>query len=194
MALQGNQALTGLWPVGNGKAGTAPQLHTYTVTAGYATAIGEGNIVIRTATGLNLGGAALADGSVMGVAAAPSLASTLDTIQVYDDPDQEFACIVDADITNAATLLSYVGDYIAPQTNTMNTTTLTGNVTLDIASVTGTASTTDCMQIVGVVTSVGDNLSGTNAAGTYSKYAQLRVKFARQTHIFSSQSGTNVTP
>jgi hypothetical protein len=189
MAYTGNRALKGLQPLTNGVAGTAPRVREYTVAATYATSIGEGNAVIRSDTGINLATATLAVKSCYGVAAMSVAANTTipaKQILVYDDPQQEYACVVDGDFTNAATLQKYIGYFVEVKSNTLNTTLGAGITQVDISSALKTASTTRPWQIMGIIPNVGDTLSGTDPSSTN---AQVRIKCVDDFHVYGGQAG-----
>lgn len=186
MAYKGNQQLPGFQPIKNA-AGTAPSVHEYDVAAAYSTTIGEGNVVIKTATGLNLATATVTEGSVVGVAAHNRAASdaTMTKVLVYDDPDQEFACIVDGTMTSTVAI-EMVGQSVQAASNVYNATLGQGKTILDISGVVGTNSTTRPYQILGLLPAVGETRTST--------YAQVRVKIGQQMHIYRSQAGADTRP
>lgn len=189
MAYVGNRALKGLMPITSGIAGTAPRVREYTIAATYATSIGEGNAVVRSDTGINLATATLAVKSCYGVAAMSVAAITtigVKKILVYDDPAQEYACVVDGDITNAVTLQKYIGYFVEVKSNTLNTTLGAGITQVDISSALKTTSTTRPWQIMGIIPSVGDVLTGTDPSSTN---AQLRIKCVDDNHVYGGQAG-----
>ena len=49
----GNIALPGLWPI-KAPNGNSPKVSSYTVDSGYGTAIGEGCLLIKTTSGVEL--------------------------------------------------------------------------------------------------------------------------------------------
>lgn len=189
MAYAGNKPLYGLHPVNNGVAGTVPHIGYYDVAAAYTTAIGEGCLVIKSATGLTLAGAAVAAGGfVVGVAAHDLAGSTGGKIAVYDDPKQEFMIVPDGTMTTTVQI-EMVGQFAALLTNTKNTTLGGSNAKLDISTATGTRSTTNCMQIVGVGAAVGDTYATTQAGYV----GQIRVKIPEAIHIWTASSVTRAT-
>lgn len=188
MAYVGNRALKGLMPITSGVAGTAPRVREYTVAATYATSIGEGNAVIRSDTGINLATATLAVKSCYGVAAMSVAAITtigVKKILIYDDPQQEYACVIDGDLT-ATTLQQYVGYFVEVKSNTLNTTLGAGITQVDISSALKTTSTTRPWQIMGFIPNVSDTLSGTDPASTN---AQARIKCVDDNHVYGGQAG-----
>jgi len=186
MSLAVNPPLKGLHPVGNGVAGTTPRVREYDVSSSYATAMGEGCVVIKTATGLQLAGATVSDGTAVGVLAQNIAASTGGKVLVYDDPSQEFEVLIDGSITNAATLISWVGRYAKHLTNTYNGKLKQGNTYVSKTGISGTPTTTLYLQILGGVDHVGNDATLVNST--------IRVKFNNQSHFYSSQAGTDVRP
>lgn len=193
MAYSGNQALPGLWPVHAGVAGTAPRLRSYVVDAAYATAIGEGNYLLKAADGLELAAATVAvDAAILVGVAAHNVTSTTGTqkeVLVYDDPYQEFTCIIDETLT-ATEAIEAIGQYVAVVSNTKSATLGQGLNKVDISTITSTRNTTDAFQITGWINNAGETLTGTNPS---SQYAQVRVKFGVYNHIYSSHSLTGAT-
>lgn len=131
MPYLGNQALPGLHPISNGKAGTVPHIGYYDVAAAYGSAIGEGCLLIKTATGAELMTIAYTAQTVIGVAACNLAASTGGRIPVYDDPEQEFSVVADAAVS-AANKIAYRGRFVGITTgsNVYTATYKQGNVTL----------------------------------------------------------------
>lgn len=186
MAYSGNRALPGLQPITNGKAGTVPRVRHYVVSATYATTIAEGCIAIKGALGVTMetASASPGDGTVVGVFAQnrAALDSRIVKVAIYDDPEQEFACIQNKTITSTQAI-EYIGQFTGVISNTYNATLGSGKAVLNTTgAVTSVYTTTNCMQILGVVTNTGDDTGAVNS--------QLIVKFAPESHIFTASSTT----
>lgn len=191
MALVGNQPLPGLQPVGSGMGGTSPRVREYSVAAAYTTDIGEGNILIKTATGVQLlANAGAVGGIIVGVAAQNHTADELALIQVYDDPAQEFAIILDGTATTTVQIEA-IGQFtrLTTDTNVINTTLGQGASTLDISAIVGTRTATTILQVVANPKIVGDTLATTQAGNV----GQMIVKIVDAFHIWSSNSVTRAT-
>lgn len=194
MAYKGsaNKALAGLRPLKN-KAGTAPEVHEYDVAVAYGVAIGEGCLLIKTATGVELAAdaAAVTAGVVVGVAAA-NLGATIvagTKIKVFDDPEQEFSVIGDAVITATATLIAATGRFIGMtvNTNVYDSTYESGIVTVETGTIASPWTTSLPLQILGYADEIGDS----SAAANY----PIKVKIAKQHHFQTSQaSGSDARP
>ena len=192
MPYTGNKALTGLVPVKN-PAGTAPAVHYYDVAAAYASAIGQGCLLIRAATGVELAGdaAALTAGIVVGVAAtnlgaAPGAGAK---IAVFDDPNQEFSVIGDEVLTDTVSLIAMVGRFagLTDTTNVYSSTAERGTTTLDTSTITGTWTTSLPLQILGALDGIGDSAASASFP--------LRVKIGTPHHFLASQaSGADNRP
>lgn len=191
MAYLGNQALPGLHPVTNGIAGTSPRIMPYVVPAAYATRIGEGCYVQRAAddSGLVIGVGSPAAGSVYGVAAHNTKASTAQTLLVYDDPNQEYACMIDGDIANVATLQKYIGYFVTLLTNAYVSTYDQGNTKIDISTAIKTPSAARPWQIMRVANNVGEVQFGAAPSSTNS---QLIVKLVTDYHVYGGMDTTAV--
>jgi hypothetical protein len=160
MPYLGNQALPGLHPVG-APTGTVPKITWYTVPAAYNTSIGEGCLLIKVATGVQLMTIAYTASTVVGVAAANVLATTTATlIPVYDDPNQEFAVIADAAVT-AANRLVYLGQYVGITTgsNVYTSTYQQGNVSLALSTATTNSTTSLPLVVTGYLDAVGETIT-----------------------------------
>lgn len=181
MPYLGNQALPGLHPLSNGMAGTTPHIGYYDVAAGYSTAIGEGCLLIKTATGAQLMTIAFTAQTVIGVAACNLAASTGGKIPVYDDPNQEYSVVADAAVT-AANKLAYQGRFVGITTgsNVYTSTYKQGNVTLALSTAAVASTTSLPLQIVGYVEAVGEDI----ALASH----QVIVKINPVAHIFSDLS------
>jgi len=189
MPYVGNRPLPGLQPVNNGLGNATPRVREYAVASN--TDIGEGNLLVKAATGVTLAAMIIPDGGfVVGVAAQNYTSDTNGIIKVYDDPNQEFACLSDATMTTTV-LIEMVGQFtnMVTGTNVMNTTLGQGNTQIDMSAVSSTRSTTLSLQVVGYQNSVGDT-AGTTQAGNY---AQVVVKIPNATHMWTSQSTTFAT-
>jgi hypothetical protein len=191
MPYVGNRPLPGLHPVNN-VAGTAPRVREYAVSATYATAIGEGNILVKSTIGVILAPttAITTIGSVVGVAASnnPAYAagsnSHQSTILVYDDPMQEYEGILDGTMTSTVQIEA-IGQFTLPLTNVYNTTLGQGNTKID-ATVTSTFNATRVMlQVVDMADSVGDTIATTQAGN----YGAVRVRLASKHNVFLSDYG-----
>lgn len=199
MALIGNQPLPGLHPVGNGVGGTSPRIREYVVNSTYAGTIGEGCIMVKDALGANLatedGTANLTLASVLGVAAhgLPTLPGDDAKVTIYDDPQQEFVCPMDATMTTT-TAIEAIGQFvgITEEGNLNNTTLGQGNVLLRTASLTSAYTNTIYLQVVGIVQDVGDTLASQTTNGvTY--FGALRVKITDGMHTFGSHGVGRIT-
>lgn len=180
MPYTGNRALAGLHPVRNSIGGNAPHIGYYDVSASYATSIGEGCVVVKTSTGLQLGSAtAPTAGTIVGVAAGNMLASTGGKLPVWDDPHQEFEIICSAALSAAETI-SAIGRYSNLTANAYSSTTKQSDATLDKANITGTAAAGVFLQIIRLGTAVGDDYASANMP--------LVVRFTGPSHIYGDTS------
>lgn len=133
----------GLRPIGNGKAGTAPQITPYTRSG--TAVIYEGALVVKNADGVDVynGTTAAQAYNVLGVAAHYASA-TMTQVLVYDDPDQEFLIQGDSAVT---TPLMVIGWYANLNAVTGNTTTLQSKSELDTSELTSTYAAFDVCQV-----------------------------------------------
>ena len=164
MAYKGNRPLFGLHPCKNA-AGTAPKIRHFHVDSAYATAIGEGCIVIKAADGIELAVAGSVTAPyVVGVAAASLSASTGGSIPVYCDPEQEYFIVPDGTMTTTVQK-EMVGQFAKVLTNTANSTIGGSNAKVDISTVVGTYSATGLqVQILGTADLVGDTYASTQSS------------------------------
>jgi len=179
-------ALPGLVPVRNPN-GNAPQITWYQVDSAYGSAIGEGNLLIETTAGVELAGATVTNGTVLGVAAANVAASlSADTpIPVYDDPNQMFSIIADGAIADTNIIRGRFAGIVAG-TNVYNSTLRQGNTQLDISVASGTFGSGLPLQIMEVLNNMADDLTAANVA--------VMVRIAAVVHFWTSQSGTTNRP
>lgn len=183
---------SGLRPVNNGKAGTAPQMRPYPKLAGiiYENDIlymGEGGVVVYNGTT-----DANAD-NLIGVAAhyVGTAADTGEAVFVYDDPDQEYICQIDdhslttiADV-NAALLRHAVIVYA-----TGNTTTLQSKVEIDGDAITSVWTLDTPLMVVRKWNGEDNEVSTVTAIGSNLK---LVVKIDHRNHIVTNDSITRIT-
>lgn len=173
-----NQALTGLWPVRNSIGGNTPHIGYYYMDGTYATAIGEGCVVVKTATDSPALGSATAPtlGTILGVAVCGWAASTAGWLPVYDDPNQEFSIIADEAFT-AATSVDRIGNFFSLTANAATAlgSSLISNGKLDYSTVATTAAAGVFLQLVRVAPGVGDTYLSANCP--------VIVKFATYSHI-----------
>lgn len=181
-----NQQLPGLHPVNN-PAGTAPRIREYAVSATYASTIGEGCALNKHALGVRLTTATVtASGRLIGVA-AHNLAATPGAgavVLVYDDPEQEFAVVVDGTVTSTVAIES-IGQFVQCISNVYNATLGQGKTVVDISTVTSVRSTTRAYQVVGWLNAAGETRTST--------WSQAVVKLATAYNVFESYSITHAT-
>lgn len=184
MPYLGNQALPGLHPLHNGLAGSVPHIGYYDVAAAYASAIGEGCLMIKTSTGLELMTINYTAATVVGVAAHNMAASTGGKLAVYDDPDQEYSVVADAAVS-AANKIAYQGRFVGITTgsNVYSTTYKQGNVTLALSTAAVAHTLALPLQIVGFVEAVGEDIASASH--------QVIVKINPLASIWSAPSTTN---
>ena len=150
MAYSPSTNLTGLRPVAN-TAGTSPRVNEYSVSASYASPIGEGCLVVVGTVGVRLSGSVTAaDNSVLGVAAQnlTSNAGAGAKIKVYDDPQQIYTVVSNTAIS-AANRLKFQFGWTNMADNTYNATYGYGKTTIALTNVTNTAAANVPLQIMG---------------------------------------------
>jgi hypothetical protein len=185
-----NIQLKGLRPVSNGVGETAPRITHYTVPATYATAIGEGCVLYKSATGarLHAGTTASTHASIIGVAAhyvpAAPAAAGYTQVAVYDDENQEFEAMMDDNTINTALELEeVVGQFVSITSNTANATSGQAKTTLDGDTVTSVLTTnTAVCHIKRMVTDPNNTGSTTNT--------RFVVKFANHLWVKSTTNAT----
>lgn len=190
MAYMRNKPLLGLHPVQN-RGGTAPQIHHYAVSSTYATAIGEGGIAIKAATGVQMDTATPTPsrGTVVGVFASNNPAYVSGgtkhqtTVAIYDDPNQVFTGTFNAAIS-AAQAIEYIGQFVGCVTNTYSATY--DQAMLRLSTVTSVESDTAFLQIVGVSQPVSGSTAGTTW-NSVTTYGQLQVKVGPGYHFWDAQ-------
>lgn len=177
---------SGLRPVGNGKAGTAPQMRPYPKLAGI---IYEGDMLYMGESGVvvyNGTTDAQAD-NLIGVAAhyVGTAAATGEGVFVYDDPDQEFilqdsgSAVTTVALENIQ-LLRHAGITYASG----NTTTLQSKVELNCGS-TSSVWTLDLPLLVVRKFEAEDNALGANI--------KFIVKIDHRSHLVTNDSITRIT-
>lgn len=189
-----NQALPGLHPLNN-RAGTAPRVREYDVLSTYNATIGEGCVLIKTATGVTLATGTVAAGGFMVGVAAHNLKATPGAgakVLVYDDPEQEYACISDGTITTTVAIEA-VGQFVQCLSNVYNATLGQGKTIVDISTLTSTWSTTRPYQVVRVLTAAGETRTSTATDVPSSLYSQVVLKLLDAKNIWRSDSVTRAT-
>lgn len=182
-----NSPLAGLFPLTN-PAGTAPQVHYYAMASNYASTIGEGCLLVKASTGLNLATTTVAEGSVVGVAATNWIPGTSPeaTIAVFDDPSQEFSIICDTQCATtaalaAAAIIDAVGQVatFTASSNGYNGTYRRGEPKLAFSSIVATQAASLPFQILGDCPQTGDVAT--------SAYYPFKVKIAPNMHFITQQ-------
>jgi hypothetical protein len=177
---------SGLRPVSNGIAGTAPRMKPYPKLAGIIYEgdmlyMGEGGVVVYNGTT-----DAHAD-NIVGVAAhyVGTAAATGEAVWVYDDPAQEFICQCDgADITVVADANASLLRHAPVVYATGNTTTLQSKVEIDSSGITSVW-TLDTPLLIVRKWEASDNAYGANY--------KFVVKIDNKNHIVTNDSITRIT-
>lgn len=183
---------SGLRPVNNGKAGTAPQMRPYPKVAGI---IYEGDILYAAEGGLKVYNGttdAQAD-NLVGVAAhyVGTAADTGDAVFVYDDPDQEYICqIDDHSLTTVANVNESLLRHASIVYATGNTTTLQSKVEIDGDSITSVWTLDTPLFVVRKWNAEDNQISTVTAVGSNLK---LVVKIDNKNHIVTNDSITRIT-
>lgn len=164
---------SGLRPISNGIAGTAPRMRPYTRSS--TGVIYEGAPVYLAATGPAVAAQTTADPAMLGAAAHYAAASDTE-IFVYDDPSQEYLIQGDSAV---ATPIGVIGSYCNPlNPTTGNGTTLQSKCELDTSEATSVQADGDIFQIVRLWN--GDD-NDQDAAD-----AKWVVKISEASHAFTS--------
>lgn len=164
---------SGLRPISNGKAGTAPRMRPYTRSS--TGIIYEGAPVYLAATGPAVAAQTTADPAMLGAAAHYAAADETE-IFVYDDPDQEY--LIQGD-TAVGTPISAIGNYCNPlNPTTGNATTLQSKCELDVSEVTSVQADGDIFQVVRLWNGEDNDQDAVNAVWV--------VKISEASHMFTS--------
>jgi len=182
-----NQQLPGLHPLAS-PYGTAPRIREYDVSATYNATIGEGNCLIKTATGVQLATNTVAAGGKLVGVAAHNLAATPGAgakVLVYDDPNQEYSVVADGTITSTV-IIENIGKFVTCISNVYNATLGQGKTVADISTATSVRATTGTWyQITGYLQAAGETRTST--------WSQIVVKIPPQIHLFESSAKTTTT-
>jgi hypothetical protein len=164
---------SGLRPINNGKAGTAPRIRKYTRSS--TGVLYEGAPLHMADTGPACSAQTTADPVVLG-ACAHYVAATETEVYIYDDPDQEYLIQGDSAVT---TPLSVIGQYCNPlNPTTGNGTTLQSKCELDTSGITPTQADGDIFQIVRLWDDPDNDQDAVNAKWV--------VKITPASHVFTS--------
>ena len=141
----------GFWPAVGTGGSTTPRLREYAIKPG-APSIGQGDVVVMTATGASLYVAG--NTAIIGTAAAQwTSGGTLRTVRVFDDPEQQFVGQQDGAISAAA---AAVGNYFSLVVVARNSTTLMSKFEID-TSTSATAQALHPIQVIAISRRVNDS-------------------------------------
>jgi len=167
---------SGLRPLNNGTAGTAPRVTMY--TRSNTAVLYEGALLVQLTSGPGVytGTTAAHAYQIVGVAANYHGASDTD-VYVYDDPAQEFLVQGDSAVATPLLKVGWMGPVTAV---TGNTTTLQSKSELDTSALTATYAAFDCLQIVRQWHADDNDQDAANAKWV--------VKITDKAHILSNTS------